>query len=408
MGNRAEATLLQHRAQIPALANKRYFNYGGQGPMAQSALEAVFAAHQHIQTDGPFSAAVNGWLQSEAALTRQVLAQVLGVDEGAMTLTEDVTVGCNIPLWGLPWQAGDHVLMSDCEHPGIIMAMREISRRYGVDVSVFPILPKPGAGSSIDTTSDEIPSIIATHLRPTTRLVIISHILWNTGQVLPLKVINDLCHAHSIRVLVDAAQSVGMLPLELGHSGTDFYAFTGHKWLCGPAGLGGLYVSAEARAELSPTYIGWRGIEVNADGQPTDWKPDGRRFEIATSDGALPAGLRAAIDYQNTWGTPQQRYFRITQLSSYLWGRLHGLRHITCLLKTPPESGLVSFQITPNGIPSPSLHRQLVQQLEGQNIHLRTLLSPSCVRACTHYFTLESELDQLVDAIEAFLHETMA
>ncbi len=398
MGTRPEAALVQHRAQIPAVQNKQYFNYGGQGPMPQPALDALFSAHQQIQSEGPFSSAVNGWLQTEGEKTRQYLAQALGVTATTLTLTEDVTVGCNIPLWGLPWQAGDHILLSDCEHPGIIMAVRELSRRYGLDVSVFPILSQLNTVNVVET--------IAAHLRPTTRLVIVSHILWNTGQILPLKDINALCHSHGARVLVDAAQSVGMLPLNLADTDTDFYAFTGHKWLCGPAGLGGLYVSEAARAELHPTYIGWRGIQVDATGHPTDWQPDGRRFEIATSDGAHCPSLRAAIDFQNSWGNAQQRYFRITQLSSYLWGRLNGLRHITCLLKTPPESGLVSFQIVVNGEPSPSLHGQLVKHLESKHLYLRTLLSPSCVRACTHYFTLETELDQVVDEIEAFLSQT--
>lgn len=399
MGNRVDASITQQRSQIPALQNKHYFNYGGQGPMAQPALEALFSAHQTIQQDGPFGSAVNGWLQAEGAATRQCLAQALGVAHTTITLTEDVTVGCNIPLWGLPWQAGDHILMSDCEHPGIVMTVRELSRRYGLDVSVFPILPELNTVNVVEQ--------IAAHLRPTTRLAIISHILWNTGQILPLKEINSLCHSQSVRVLVDSAQSVGMLPLELAETDTDFYAFTGHKWLCGPAGLGGLYVSEAARADLHPTYIGWRGIQMNAQGQPTDWQPDGRRFEIATSDGAHLPSLRAAIAFQDSWGSAQQRYFRITQLSSYLWGRLNGLRPVQCLLKTPPESGLVSFQILLNGVPSPALHSQLVKQLETQHIYLRTLASPSCVRACTHYFTLESELDQLIDAIDAFLSQTL-
>ena len=246
--------------------------------MGQPALDTLFTAHQQIQQDVPFSSAVNGWLQTEGDQTRQYLAQALGVASTTLTLTEDVTVGCNIPLWGMPWQAGDHILLSDCEHPGIVMTVRELSRRYGLDVSFFPILP------AINTVN--VLEEIAAHLRPTTRLVIISHILWNTGQVLPLREINALCHGKGARVLVDAAQSVGMLPLQLAETETDFYAFTGHKWLCGPAGLGGLYVSAAARAELHPTYIGWRGIKVDAQGQPTGWMPDGRRFEIATSDGA--------------------------------------------------------------------------------------------------------------------------
>ncbi|NEP19863.1 MAG: aminotransferase class V-fold PLP-dependent enzyme, partial [Leptolyngbya sp. SIO4C1] len=217
------------------------------------------------------------------------------------------------------------------------------------------------------------------------------------------KAMVDLCHSQSVPVLIDAAQSVGMLPLTLDQLGADFYAFTGHKWWCGPAGVGGLYIHPDALTEVTPTFIGWRGIRIDAEANPVGWQPDGRRFEIATSDGTLWPALRAAIDYHDRWGTAEQRYFRICQLSSYLWGRLNRLPQIECLLKSPPESGLVSFQIMREGEPVPALHAHLVKVLEAQSIYLRTLLSPSCVRACTHYFTLESELDQLIEAIEAFL-----
>jgi L-cysteine/cystine lyase len=80
--------------------------------------------------------------------------------------------------------------------------------------------------------------------------------------------------------------------------GIDFYAFTGHKWWCGPAGLGGLYVRPEAMEYLAPTFIGWRSITTDAAAHPTGWKPNGQRFEVATSNYPLLAGLRAAIAHQ--------------------------------------------------------------------------------------------------------------
>lgn len=388
--------LQQHRQQMPALEHKTYFNYGGQGPMPQSALTAIQQAHQIIQQEGPFSGPVNQWLQQEAQQARQRMATALGVAPTTITLTEDVTVGCNVPLWGLSWEAGDHILLSDCEHPGIVAAVQELSRRRQLTVSVFPLL---GATNTV--------AAIAAALRPTTRLLVISHVLWNTGQVIPLQAVSELCRQQPrpVRVLVDAAQSVGMLPLNLSRCGADFYAFTGHKWWCGPAGIGGLYIRPEMLSEVAPTFIGWRGVQIDHDGNPTGWQPDGRRFEIATSDGALWPALRAAIDLHDQWGTAEQRYVRICQLSSYLWERLHRLPQVTCLLPAPPESGLVSFQITPAGQPSPALHRQLVQALESRQIYLRTLLAPNCVRACTHYFTLASEIDRLVEAIAAFCRE---
>ena len=197
-----------------------------------------------------------------------------------------------------------------------------------------------------------------------------------------------------VRVLVDAAQSVGVLPLNLIESGVDFYAFTGHKWWCGPEGLGGLYVSVDALVDLQPVFIGWRGIITDANAKPIGLKPGAQRYEIATSAYPLYAGLRSAIDLQHTWGTIEERYAEICRLSKYLWERLSELSHVECLRTSAPEAGLVSFRLT-NGMP----HKKLVDLLEKQGIMVRTILNPDCVRACVHYFTTEAEIDKLVGAI---------
>lgn len=364
--------------------------------MPHASLEAIQQAHEYVQRSGPFNGGVNAWVVEEAQQTRQAIATELGAPVTAITLTEDVTVGCNIPLWGIDWQAGDHLLLSDCEHPGIIAAVQEVQHRFGIEVSICPLRATLNQGNPAE--------VVAQHLRPQTRLVVLSHILWNTGQVLPLVEIVAACHNHStqshpVRVLVDAAQSVGVLPLNLTELQADFYAFTGHKWWCGPAGIGGLYVRPEVMESLRPTFIGWRGITADAVGQPTGWKLDGQRFEIATSDFTLYAGLRAAIATHHQWGTAEERYQQIQNLSRYLWQRLNELSDILCLRSAPPEAGLVSFQLrNRETIP----HKNLVQFLEKRGCMSRTILDPDCIRACVHYFTLPSEIDRLIEEIQAF------
>ena len=369
--------------------------------MAQPTLEAIFQAHQYVQTVGPFSGGINRWIQQLAAQTRSLMAAELGAPENSLTLTEDVTVGCNIPLWGLPWQRGDHILMSDCEHPGVIAAVQEVCRRFGVQYSVCPLMETVNGGDAV--------AVVADHLRPETRLLVISHIFWNTGQVLPLQGISRFCHQrpNPIWVLVDAAQSVGSLPLNLTDLEVDFYAFTGHKWWCGPAGLGGLYVRPEALEGIAPTFIGWRSVTTDAEANPTGWKPNGQRFEVATSNYPLLEGLQAAIQYQHQWGNAEQRYQRICQLSQMLWSQLGELPNLRMVRQTPPDSGLVSFWVLVDGEPSPAVHKALVEDLEAQGVFLRTLLSPNCVRACVHYLTLESEVIQLVQTIQTTVQKLL-
>ncbi|MCC3417251.1 MAG: aminotransferase class V-fold PLP-dependent enzyme [Microcoleus sp. PH2017_29_MFU_D_A] len=398
----------KHRQQFPALANKAYFNYGGQGPLPETALEAIYEAYKRVQLGGPFSGEIGAWVAQEAMLTRRAIANELAVPPETIALTEDVTVGCNIALWGIDWHPGDHLLLSDCEHPGIVASVMELQRRFNLEVSVCPLAATLNQGDAV--------AVIADYLQPNTRLLVISHILWNTGQVLPLTEIVKVCHEgyeppltppwqgggqedlpvqnHKVRVLVDAAQSVGVLPLNLIESGVDFYAFTGHKWWCGPEGLGGLYVSAEALADLQPVFIGWRGIVTDANAKPIGFKPGAQRYEIATSAYPLYAGLRSAIALQHEWGPIEERYAEICRLSKYLWERLSEISHVECLRTSAPEAGLVSFRLT-NGMP----HKKLVDLLEKQGIMVRTILNPDCVRACVHYFTTEAEIDKLVGAI---------
>ncbi|MFK8183885.1 MAG: aminotransferase class V-fold PLP-dependent enzyme [Phormidesmis sp.] len=395
-----EELVRQHRAQFSALKGKRYFNYGGQGPMADSAIAAITRGQQEIQTRGPFSGAAYDWITAQGEGVRGTIARSLGATPETITLTENVTVGCNIPLWGLPWQSGDHILIGDCEHPGIVAAVNEVARRYGVEVSTCGL---SGLLKGVDPVE-----AIAQGLRPNTRLVVISHILWNTGHVLPLTDIVSLCHnnAPHTRVLMDAAQSAGSLPLDqpgqtLPETGVDYYAFTGHKWLCGPAGIGALYTRAEVIEETAPTYIGWRGVKVDGAANPTGWEPGGKRYEVATSNYPLWLSLQQAMAIQDEWGSSAQRYERICKLSARLWSGLQAIPHIRCLLTdAPPKSGLVSFQIVDKaGNPMFDQHAELVQTLEKQKVYARTLLAPNCVRACVHYLSLESEVDELIETV---------
>ncbi|BAZ65893.1 MAG: aminotransferase class V-fold PLP-dependent enzyme [Pelatocladus maniniholoensis HA4357-MV3] len=381
-----------YRQQFPALENKTYFNYGGQGPMPQVVMDTITEAQTYIQEIGPFGFEVGRWIDEETKAIKVAIASELHVPPETITITEDVTVGCNIAMWGIDWKSGDHLLLTDCEHPGIVAIAEEIGRRFAVEVTTCPLIATLNEGNPV--------AVIDQHLRSNTRLVVLSHILWNTGQLLPLDEIAKICIKNQTRLLVDAAQSVGSMPLNLTELEVDFYAFTGHKWLCGPSGVGGLYVRPEIRDRLKPTFIGWRSIITNSQGKFVDWHPDGKRYEVATSNYPLYAGLREAIAIHQQWGTAEERYQQICYHSEYLWLRLAALSNVIPLRTSPPEGGLVSFQLSQN---TPQAHRQLVEFLQSKKIFTRTIADPSCVRACVHYFTLELEIDQLIEGIQEWL-----
>jgi L-cysteine/cystine lyase len=380
----------EFRQNFPGVNHKVYFNYGGQGILPRSSLDAILSTYQFLEENGPFSIKANAWIQEKTALLRQDLAKELGTTPETLTITDNVTAGCNIVLWGLDWQAGDHLLMTDCEHPGVIGIVEALVDRFGITYSTCPIAETLNEGDPAQ--------VIRKHLTPKTRLVLVSHLLWNTGQVLPLSEIMKVCRQYSgdypVQVLVDAAQSAGSLSLNLSELDVDYYAFTGHKWFCGPSGVGGLYVNPLLIADLRPTYVGWRGITYGKQGEMTGWKIDGSRFEIATSAYPQFEGLRAAIAVHQSAGNSQERYQQICQNSSYLWEGFKQIPQLTCLKNTPPEAGLVSFEVK-----NELSQAVLVQNLEKEGFFVRTIGSPNCIRACCHYFTSPEEIDGLLKKI---------
>ena len=386
------------RNLCPALQNKTYFNYGGQGPLPSPSLEAITASWSRIQELGPFTTDVWPYIATEVNSTRRLLAQCCGIPAHRLALTENVTSGCVLPLWGLPFTEGDRLLISDCEHPGVVSACVELARRQHLAIDVLPVKHLRGGQAHCD---EAVIEAIAQTLTPRTRLVVLSHLLWNTGQVMPIAAVAKQLNQHPQQpfLLVDAAQSFGQIPVEEAAAAADIYAFTGHKWACGPEGLGGVALSERVVAEAAPTVIGWRSLrdESKADLNGSDlFHHDSRRFEVATSCVPLMAGLRCSLQLLEQQGSAEQRWDSIQTLSGGLWQSLEGLDRVTPLLETAPASGLVSFQI--NGDVPPAEH---VKQLGAQGLWIRDLADPSCLRACTHISTTASEIDALVAAISA-------
>ncbi|QNI98187.1 aminotransferase class V-fold PLP-dependent enzyme [Synechococcus sp. RS9902] len=386
------------RDLCPALQNKTYFNYGGQGPLPAPSLQAITASWARIQELGPFTADVWPYIATEVNSTRRLLAQCCGVPPHRLALTENVTSGCVLPLWGLPFAEGDRLLIGDCEHPGVVSACVELARRQNLAIDVLPVKHLRGDQNQCDSAVVEA---IDQTLNPRTRLVVLSHLLWNTGQVMPIAAVSKqlLQHPQQPFLLVDAAQSFGQIPVEEAASAADIYAFTGHKWACGPEGLGGVALSERVLAEAAPTVIGWRSLrdESKADLSSTDlFHHDSRRFEVATSCVPLMAGLRSSLKLLEQQGSAQQRWERIRTLSDSLWQALQKLEGVTPLLDVAPASGLVSFQITGNVPPV-----EHVKLLGAQGLWIRDLADPSCLRACTHITTTEDDINALVAAISA-------
>ena len=164
-----------------------------------------------------------------------------------MGLTHNTTEGMNIGLSGLDWGAGDEVVTTTLEHGGALLPLYQLHRRHGVRITFADV----GNGER-----DAALTAIERAIHPGVRMVVLSHVTWGTGAVLPIGEIAQLAHEAGAQVLVDGAQSVGALPVDVHALDVDVYAFPGQKWLCGPEGTGGLYVKRAQLDAVQPTQIG--------------------------------------------------------------------------------------------------------------------------------------------------------
>ncbi len=388
------------RAELPALRNKDYFNYGGQGPLPKASLQAITNSWETIQELGPFTNDVWPFISNEVKETKSLIAAFCDVSHHRIALTENVTSGCILPLLGLPFSKGDRLLISNCEHPGVVSACKELARRESLHIDILDVLSLRRGTEEAEETQNEVIKAVEGGLKERTKLVVLSHLLWNTGQIMPIELIAKLLlnQPNQPYFLVDAAQSFAQIPIRDSASKVDIYAFTGHKWAFGPEGLGAVVLSERILAEANPTLVGWKALTKESSIYANEIGPfhkDGRRFEIATSCTPLLAGLRCSLNLLKEEGTDSKRINSIKLLSKRLWRELKCVTSINPILQGPPPAGLVSFTI--NSKLSP---KQIVKLLAKESIFIRVLEDPIWLRACVHITSTQREIERLITELK--------
>jgi L-cysteine/cystine lyase len=255
------------RAQFPVLERVAYLNAGTEGPLPQRAADAVRERIEAEVTQGRSGKAYIEGVRGLAGDLRDAYAHVLGADPDDVALTGSTTDGVNTVLAGLSLRPGDEIVTSDEEHPGLLAPLGRLKRQVGVTVRVAPF------------------ARLAEAVTPSTRLVATSHVSWVNGQVVD----SAALAATGVPLLLDAAQGIGAVPVDLDAMGCDFYAGSGQKWLCGPEGSGCLYVRRERRDEVTVPWPGYGSLADAANALDSAPAPTAARF-----DHGFPPGMRSA------------------------------------------------------------------------------------------------------------------
>jgi selenocysteine lyase/cysteine desulfurase len=367
---------------FPALASNdyAYLNTGSSGPSPDYVMEAMREADDFCC--GPAYLEGVGLFAHQAranARAREAAARLIGAGPDDVALTQNTTHGMNLGVASIDWREGDEVISATTEHPGCLVPLHNLRKRFGVTVRLVspPVTPEK----------------IESSLTPKTRLLALSHVDWTNGDVLPLQEICTLAREGSVLTLVDGAQSVGNIEVDIPSTGADMYAFTGHKWVLGPEGMGAFYVRPDLPVH-SPN-VGFMSLPA-----PTDFdvegdyelRPNARRFEASTMSPSLAAGFAAAAEAVHERGS--KGFGEIRRRADRLMDLLSELPRVTIYSPRPARSGLVSFEI--EGVSA----KDAAERLLDQRFVLRSIPGPNpCVRASTHLFNTADELEALVKAV---------
>lgn len=374
------------RAQLPAVHAKAYLNTGTNGPLPRVAAEAMAEAARVEYEEGRI--AMSGWMTKMALkpVAREALAKAYNVKDSEIALTQLTTEGMNIMIHGVDWQRGDEAIITNLEHPGGQLPLYVVARRHGVRIKVVDL----GVGDG------DVVGKIEKLITRRTRALVISHIAWNTGAVLPLKEICELCRKHGILSLVDAAQSAGSIDPKLYENDPDAYAMPGQKWMCGPEGTGSLYINESRIGWFEQTYVNY-GNAVYGTFDPTGFfapNVGASRFDRIATYYPLISGQSAAVQWLNDEVGLDWAYDRIAMLGKLAHKTLSNIDGITVLTPKDRMAGLVSFNLA--GMEPEAL----VTALDERGFTLRTIPDPACVRLSTGFYNTEEEIEGLGAAIE--------
>jgi L-cysteine/cystine lyase len=349
------------RAQFPVLRAKAYLNAGTCGPIAEEAVQAAGAAARAAADEGRVGSRFERLVEIRPQV-RAAYAQRIGARPEDVALTSSTSDGVGRVVAALGLGAGDEIVTSDTEHPAL----------YG------PLIAARGRGATVRAVPlADVRDAVGSQ----TRLVACSHVDWTTGAIAP-----DL-GGLDVPVLLDGAQGVGAIEVNVEALGCDFYAGSGQKWLCGPEGTGMLWVSPTWRERLAPLAPGYLNLAEPGAGMDTEPWPDARAYDApAISLEAWSAALAAhEVLAQFGWPDVHERAIALAA------GFADTLRERGRTVAPRAETTLVTWEAEGAD--------ELPARLAEQDIVVRNLPGTPFVRASIGAWNDESDLERLLAAL---------
>lgn len=376
------------RTDTPGVSQLAYLHNAGAALMP-SAVVAAMKQHIDLESEiGGYAAADRESERLDAVYGS--VARLLNAAPDEIALMENATIAWQMAFYALPFRVGDRILTAEAEYAANYVAFLQVARRTG---AIIDIVPSDASGEldvhALERMIDDRVKLIAITWVPT-----------NGGLVNPAAAIGKIARARGVPYLLDACQAVGQMQVDVEAIGCDMLSATGRKFLRGPRGTGFLYVRRPLLQQLEPPMIDhFAAPWVSRDHYQL--RDDARRFETWENNYAARLGLGAAVDYAFTIGLgPIEQRCRL--LADRLRNGLGAISGITIRDLGRAPGAIVSF--TMDGLEADAIVRSAAaagitigaSDPASTRIDAEVRALPPLVRASSHYYNTEAEIDRLI------------
>jgi len=385
------------RRDIPLLDELIYLDAASTTPTPRPVLESMndyFYNYNANTGRGAYGLVVKA--THELELAREKIAKFVNSNPEEIIFTKNTTESINIVAHGLNWNRGDNIIVSNMEHHSNLVPWLNL-KKQGVEVKVI----KADENGVID------PGEVEKEMDEHTRLVTISHVSNSIGSVQPVDEISKIVEDRDVFYLIDAAQSVGHIDINLNKLKADLVAFPGHKGLLGPVGTGLLYCTRDSQAELKPLNLGGGTVE-NVTSNEFELTESPARFEGGTQNIAGFIGLGSATEYLQRIGMSKiERHTK--KITKIMYHEIQDIDNAQVYGSPENIYGIASFNIdniNPHHLAKvldevksicvrsgfhcamPSVRHMEANQLDGT------------VRASIHYYNTREEIEILGETLQ--------
>ncbi|WP_431856176.1 aminotransferase class V-fold PLP-dependent enzyme [Azospirillum sp.] len=308
------------------------------------------------------------------------LAEFTGTSDGELLITRNTTEAMNILIQGYPFTAGDRIVLGSHDYDSVVATFEMVAARkgLGIDRVRLPLHPD---------SDEEIVGLYERAITPRTRVLLLTHMIHTTGQILPVARIAAMARGHGVDVMVDAAHSFAHIDWRFPDLGADFVAVNLHKWLGAPLGVGLLHIRRERIAEIAPLY-----------GDVTFPADDIRRLgHFGTTPAGPVLAIADALAFHHGVGSANKEA-RLRLLTRRWMEAAAGLDRIELLTPQAPERScaIAAFRVT--DMPAKAVVEHLFERHRIFTVE-RVIDGGTGVRVTPHLYTSLSDIDRLIGAL---------